>query len=170
MRGGQLDGIQHSQHFVEIAAGAHRIDQHQLNLLVRADDEHGAHGGVVGGSAAFAGIARVARQHVVQFRHFQFRIADHRVVHRVALRLLNIGRPLGVVVHLIHAQADDLAVPLGELAGKACHVAELGGTNRREILGVREKDRPSVADPLMKADGSLGRLGGKVRCCIVDAK
>src|SRR5260221_1519787 len=38
MLGGHLQGIDHAQNFLEIAAGGHRIDQHQLDLLVRSDD------------------------------------------------------------------------------------------------------------------------------------
>jgi len=30
---GELDGIEHAQHLIEIASAAHRIDQHQLDLL-----------------------------------------------------------------------------------------------------------------------------------------
>src|SRR5258708_1399328 len=42
--GGELAGIEQAQHLVEIAAGAHRIGQHRLDLLVRPDDEDRAHG------------------------------------------------------------------------------------------------------------------------------
>src|SRR6185312_10566311 len=36
---GQLQRVDGAQDLLEIAPGAHRIDQHQLDLLVRADDE-----------------------------------------------------------------------------------------------------------------------------------
>src|SRR5262249_38396170 len=38
--GGQLKGIDHPEHLVEIASCGHGVDQDQLDLLVRADDEH----------------------------------------------------------------------------------------------------------------------------------
>ena len=50
--GGQLDRIEQAQHLVEVAARAHRIEQHRPDHLVRADDVDGAHGRVVGGGAA----------------------------------------------------------------------------------------------------------------------
>ncbi len=42
----ELHRINHSQNFIEVAAGAHRIGQHQLDLFIRPDNEHGAHGSV----------------------------------------------------------------------------------------------------------------------------
>jgi hypothetical protein len=35
----RLERIDHAQHLIEIAAGGHRIDQDQFDLLVRANDE-----------------------------------------------------------------------------------------------------------------------------------
>ena len=45
--GRELHRIEHPQNLIEVAAGAHRIAEHQLDLLVGTDHEHGAHGGVV---------------------------------------------------------------------------------------------------------------------------
>src|SRR5450830_102587 len=35
----QLQRIQHAQHFVEVAAGAHRVSDDEAHLLLRIDDE-----------------------------------------------------------------------------------------------------------------------------------
>ena len=43
----QLQRVDDAQHLVEVAAGRHRIDEDQLDLLVRADHEDVAHGLVV---------------------------------------------------------------------------------------------------------------------------
>src|SRR5580692_2687734 len=51
--GGELQRVDHAQHLVEIAARGHRINQHELDLLVRPDDENIAHGHVIGRCAAF---------------------------------------------------------------------------------------------------------------------
>src|SRR5205823_660677 len=37
---GQLERIDHAQDLVEVAAGRHRVDEDQLDLLVRTDHEH----------------------------------------------------------------------------------------------------------------------------------
>src|SRR6185503_3105484 len=50
------------------------------------------------------------------------------------------------------------------------HVAQLGGADGREVLGVREENRPAVADPVMKADRPLGRLGSEIRSFAVDSQ
>jgi hypothetical protein len=57
-----------------------------------------------------------------------------------------------MIAHGIDGEADDLGVPLVELRLQLGHVAELGGADRREILGVREEDRPAVAEPFMEID------------------
>src|SRR5262249_29990130 len=49
--GGQLQRVDDAQHLVEVAPGGHRIDQDQLDLLVRPDHEYVAHRLVVAGRA-----------------------------------------------------------------------------------------------------------------------
>ena len=77
---------------------------------------------------------------------------------------------LRVVVDRVDAQADDLGVALGEFRLQPRHVAELGGADRREILGMREQDRPAVADPVVKVDLALGRFGSEVRRFGIDSE
>src|ERR1035438_2068339 len=68
--------------------------------------------------------------------------------------------------HGSRAQADDLDVALGEFRLHACHGAQFGGADRREVFGVREQDGPTVADPVVKVDrplrGFSGEIGGRI--------
>jgi hypothetical protein len=50
--GGGLQGVQAAQDLCEVASHGHGVGHGQLQLLVGADDEHGAHGGAVRGRAA----------------------------------------------------------------------------------------------------------------------
>jgi len=115
-----------------------------------------AHRLVVGGGTAFARITGVGRQHAVELRDLERRIADHRVVRGDALRLTDVLGPLRVVRDRVDREADDLRVALVELALDARHVAELGGADRREVLGMREEHGPPVTDPLVELDRALG--------------
>jgi len=54
---GQLQRVDHPQHFIEVPACCHRIDKEQLDLFVRADDVNVAYGCIIGRRAFF----RVAR-------------------------------------------------------------------------------------------------------------
>ena len=102
--------------------------------------------------AAFGRVAGGRREHVVELRDRQRRIADHRD---------SSGRSPGsprcpwpsrdVLVDGIDAEADDLDVALVEVRLELGHVAELGGADRGEVLRVREDDAPGIAEPL---DGS----------------
>ena len=67
-------------------------------------------------------------------------------------------RPARVPIDRIDAEPDDLDAALVELRLDARHVAELGGTHRREVLGVRKHHAPGTAEPLVKADRALGGL------------
>ena len=134
MLGRELDGIQHAQHFVEVAAGAHWITEHQLDSFVWSDHEHGSYRSVGRGGAALGSIARVGRQHVIEFRDLEFRIPDHRVVHLVALGLFDVHLPLAVTADRVHTQSDDLATALLKFRLQASHVTELGGAHRSEVL------------------------------------
>src|SRR4026209_688387 len=134
MLGGQLQGIDYTQHLVQVAARGHRVDQDQLDLLVRADDEDVADGLVVGRRTAFRGAAGTRRQHAVGLRNLQFGIADHRIVRRKADDLLDVDSPLLVVIDRIDRYADDLGVSLVEFRLEPGHGAELGSADRREVL------------------------------------
>ena len=70
----------------------------------------------------------------------------------------------------IDAQADDLGIPLLELGLESRHVAEFRRADRREILGMREKDRPLVADPFVEMDRALRGLGFEIGGGVVDAQ
>ena len=74
-----------------------------------------------------------------------------------------------MVGHRINAQADDLGVALVPLGLELRHVAELGRAHGREILRMREQDRPAVPDPLVEADLSLRGVGGEIRRLVTDA-
>src|ERR1700716_3719302 len=59
---GELHGVEDAEDLVEVAAGGHGIAELQLDLLVGADDEDGADGGVGGRGAAFAAAGLVGRE------------------------------------------------------------------------------------------------------------
>src|SRR6516162_8283244 len=91
--GGELEGVDDPQHLVEVAAGGHRVDQDQLDLLVRADDEHVADGLVVGGGAGLGVAGGGGRQHVIQLGDVEVIVGDDRVVGGGALGLGDVGGP-----------------------------------------------------------------------------
>src|ERR1019366_476997 len=66
--GGELERVDHAQHLVEIAAGGHRINEDQLDLLVGPDHEDVANRLVVGGSALGRIAGHGRRQHAVELR------------------------------------------------------------------------------------------------------
>jgi hypothetical protein len=88
--GGELERVHDPQNLVEVAPGRHRIDEDQLDLLVRADHEHVAHGLVVGGRALRRVAAGVGGEHVVELGDREVPVADDGVVGRGALRLLDV--------------------------------------------------------------------------------
>ena len=114
--------------------------------------------------------AALGRQHAVELGDLELRVADHRIVHLVALGLFDVRRPLAVAADRVDAQPDDLGVALGEFRLQPGHVAEFGGADRSEVLGMRKQDRPAVADPFVKVDGALRGFGGEVGGVVVDAR
>ncbi len=103
MLGRELHRIEDAQHLIEVAPAGHRVDEHQLDLLVRTDHENRAHGGIVRRGAPRRGFSGFCRQHAVELGDLQLRVADHRIVHLVALCLFDIHRPLAVAARRVHA-------------------------------------------------------------------
>ena len=62
-----------------------------------------------------AAVAGLSRQHSVELSDFEAWVSNHRIVHFMALRFFNIGFPFAMTRNRIDAQADNLAVALGEL-------------------------------------------------------
>ena len=169
MLGRELDGIEHAQHFIEVASRAHRVAEHQLDLLVRPDHKDRAHGGIGRGRAALGSVSGVGRQHVIELGDFELRVADHGILHLVALRLFDVRRPLAVVGHRVNAQPDDLGVAFRKFRLQTRHITEFSGAHGSEIFGMGKQDGPAIADPFVEFDGSLRGLGDKVRGSIIDA-
>ena len=167
--GCELHGVEDAEDLVEVAAGGHGIAELQLDLLVGADDEDRADGGVGGWGAAFPGAGLVGGEHVVELGDLEIDVADHGVVDGVAGDVMDVDGPLGVVLDGIDREADDLGSALGELAFEAGHGAEFGGADGGEVLGVGEEDGPVVADPLVELDGAVGGVGRKVGGFVVDS-
>ena len=165
----ELNRIEDPQNFVKIAACGHRVHEHQLDLLVRADQENCAYRGVVSGRATFGGGSRIGRQHVIELCDLEFRIADQWVIHSVPLSLFYVHCPLSVTAYRVNAQPDNLAVPLCEFGLQPGHVAEFGGANGSKVLRVRKQDRPAIADPFVEGYGAFGGLRRKIRGYIIYA-
>ena len=150
----------------KLRPGRHRVDEDQLDLLVGADHEDVAHRLVVGRGARRRVARDVVREHPVELRDVEVGVADERVVGRGALRLLDVLRPLLVVLDGIDGEADDLDAAAGELRLDAGHVAELGRAHGREVARVREQHGPRVAEPVVELDVAFRGLGLEIgrRC------
>jgi hypothetical protein len=75
-----------------------------------------------------------------------------------------------VLRYRIDTHPDDLAAAFVEFRLQPGHVAELRGADGREILRMRKKDSPVIANPLMEVDGALGGFRGKVGCFGIDSQ
>src|SRR5687767_14305096 len=106
MLGGELHRIKHAQDFVEVAAGGHRVGEHELDAFVGTNNKYGTHGCIVGGSAAFGAAGFACRQHVVKLGDGKVGVADHRIVDGRTLGFLNVFGPARVVVYRINTQAN----------------------------------------------------------------
>ena len=169
MSGRELEGIQHAQDLGKIAPGGHGIGHHQLDVLVRADHKHRAHGGVGLGGAAPGGAGLIGGEHIVEFGDMQIGVGDQGVMHGRAAHIADILEPVVMILDRINAERDDFCVAPREFGLNSGHVAEFGGADRGKVLGVGKQHRPLVADPLVKIDPALGGLGLKIRGLIVDA-
>ena len=167
---GQLQRVDHAQHLVEVAAGGHGVDQHQLDLLVRADHEHVAQRRVLRGRALGGVALNVLGEHAVQLRDVEVAVRDDRVVGRGALGLGDVLGPLLVVLQRVDRQADDLHAAAVEVRLDAGHVAQLGGADGGEVARVAEQHGPAVADPVVEVDPALGGVGLEVRCVVADGQ
>ena len=88
----------------------------------------------------------------------------------MALGLFDVHSPLAVAADRVHAQSDDSAVTFLKFRLQRGHVAEFRGAHRGKVFGMREQDRPAVADPFMEVDGSLRSFRGEIGGIVVYAQ
>src|SRR5271169_6234129 len=84
------------------------------------------------------------------------------------LSLPYVFRPRGMTIDWVDGKPNDLDVAPVELRLELCHVAQLGGADRREILGMGEQYRPGIADPIVKMDRAFCRRSFEIGCGFAD--
>ena len=75
-----------------------------------------------------------------------------------------------MILGAIDRDADHLGVAGIPFVGELRDRAEFGGADRREILGVREQDRPVVADEFVQRKRALVCFDFKIGDGVVDAQ
>ena len=107
-------------------------------------------------------------EHPVQLRDVEVGVADHRVVGRVPLRLLDVIGPLRMVADRIDREPDDLDVSAVELGLDLGHITELGRADRGEVFRVGEQHRPRAVDPVVEVDSPLRGFSLEVWCFVTE--
>ena len=75
-----------------------------------------------------------------------------------------------VVLDRVDGEADHLDAALVEFGFDLGDVAEFGGADRREVLGMREQHHPVIADPFVEIDFAFRGLRFEIRRDIIDRK
>ena len=170
MAGGQLKRVDDAQQLGKIAACRHRIGHLQLDPPVRPDNKHHTHRLVVDRAAPGRTFTRRRRQHVIELGNRKVGIGDDRILRPVAGYILDIGKPLPVIVSRVDRQAYNLDIAPRKLVLKPGQRPKLGGTDRCEILGMREQNAPAASQPVVECDLAMGSLRCEIRCDVVDSQ
>ncbi len=75
-----------------------------------------------------------------------------------------------MIVHRVHRQAQHLDAALVEFRFQLGDRAQLGGADRREILGMGEEQHPAIAGPVIEVQLAFGGVGGEVGGGFVDGQ
>ena len=96
-----LQPIQRAQDFGKVTTNRHRISHRQLQLLVRADDEHRTHGRAMGRGAPVGHIG-FSWQHIECFRHRQTIIRNNWETSSSTAITFDVSFPLFVVLNTVN--------------------------------------------------------------------
>ncbi len=152
--------IHDPQNLGKVASGAGRVGEGQADFFVGIDDKHRTHG---------QGVAGLGVDHAVEFSDPGLGVADEREVGGVSLRLQDVLVPFVVVLHGVHAEADQLDLAPLKLALDAGGGPQFGGTHGGKVLGVGEQHRPAVAQPAVEVHFTCGGLCSKIRGGVAQA-
>jgi hypothetical protein len=108
--------------------------------------------------------------HAVKFGHLAVTVGEHRKVGGVTLRLLDVAVPPHMGFDGIDRQADHLHVAFLPLRLQPCDFPQFGRTNRREVLGVAEKNAPAVPQPFVERERPMRALLFEVGCDLTKLK
>ncbi len=112
---------------------------------------------------ARGGLEGLRVDHPVWIGNRSVLVTDERVVESLPLGLGDVVRPTTMRLDRVDTHTDELGVAFGELVLAMSEVTELGGAHRREVGRMGEQELPAVAEVLVQAEPSLGRLCGEVR-------
>jgi len=161
-----LEGVDHAEDLVEVAARLRGVGQGQADNLLGVDHEHRPDGEGDALGVNVCGVHSV--QHVVQGSDPAIEVGDDRELNiglrarGLAAKVVDVRDPLVVGFEGIGRKADDLDTTLVKLGLLARYLAELGGADGGEVGRVGEEDGPRGADPLVELDRALRRLSLKV--------
>lgn len=161
----ELESLNDTKDLGNVATGGSRVDKEQPDLLGRVNNEDVADGH--GSSTALLeGLESRLVKHVVLEGNLARGVGNDGIVDLGTLgsELLDVSKPLVVVLDGVSGQANELGVQLGELGLELGESTQLGGADRSEVGRVGEKHSPLVvAQELVEVDLTLGGRGGEVR-------
>ena len=163
---GGLQGLDHAQQLVEVAAQTQRVVDDGPDHGLGIDDEHRADrlGGVL-----------TRHDHAVLLCDLHRHVVDERERHldvaHVAERdlVLDGAQPCDVAVETVYRQPDQLGVVGRELFLQRGECHEFTGAHRGEVCRVGEQDDPFADVVGRKADVPLRGACGERRCGVTDS-
>lgn len=157
----ELKRVKDSQNLGGVSAGGSRVGDEQTDLLGGVDDEDRSDSE----SDTLVDVLKAGLvNHVVQEGDLSLGVGDNGEIKGLAgsRRVLNVLDPVLVRLQVVSRQSNQLGVSLGELILESSKGAELSGTDRSEVSGVREQNSPLVSNEVVEVNVASSSLGRKV--------
>lgn len=158
--GGELQRVDDTQYLIKVATGGSGVQDRELELLVRTDNEHCT---TCHGHARRVLLDRI--QHTKLHREVTFRVSDDgiREVSTATTVCLEIWDPFLVGSCCIARQCNHFDIALGEFRMDRRQQAQLRGADWGEIIRMGAEHTPRISQPLIEFDWSLGTVLFEVR-------
>lgn len=155
-----LKSIDNTENLSGVTAGRGRVGHDETDLLVGVDDEDRADGQSETLGVNVGGVLVV--NHVIGIGDLALGVGNDGEGELGAGNLIDILDPELVGVGAVGAQTDQLDSTSSELGLELGKSAQLSGADGGEVIGVREKNGPAVANVVMEGDGTVGGVSVEV--------
>jgi len=168
----KLQRVYNTENLIKVSSSRGRISKSQANDFLGINHEYSADRK---GKTLCITVSRILLvKHIIEGGDFPVLVGNDGELHVgwsvSSAEVVDIFDPLVVVFEAIGRNSNEFNIALSKVISAASDLAELSGADGCKVSGMREENRPRVADPFVELDGSNSSLCFKIRGNISEAK
>lgn len=168
----KLQRVHNTENLIKVSSGRSRISNGQANDFLGVNYEYSADRK---GKALCITVSRILLiKHIIEGGDFPVLVGNDGELHVgwsvTRAEVVDIFDPLVVVFEAIGRNSNEFDIALSKVISAASDLAKLSGADWCKVSGMREENRPRVANPFVELDRASSSLCFKIGGNVSEAK